>query len=244
MFLTSPALSSVKHGFFGRTGGVSQGVFDSLNCGLSNADDPAHVRENRARAMTALGTNNLTTLYQIHSADVVTVTAPIPAETRPRADAAVTNVPGVTLGVLTADCVPVLFADPVHRVIGAAHSGWKGTAGNIGPKTIAEMEKLGAKRADIVAVIGPCIAQESYEVGPEFPERFPAAFFSPSPRENRFLFDLGACVMMQLVEAGLGHVSRLPHDTCRESDTFFSNRRNFLGKLDGFGLQLSAICLD
>ncbi len=241
---------NLRHGFFTRRGGVSSGVFSSLNCGYKN-DDPAHIAENRRRALDQLGLEayNLRVLSQIHSAKVVTLTdaAPLAAETQ--GDALVTTTPGLALGVVTADCTPVLLADPVNGVIGAIHSGWKGTAENISEATVAAMEALGAKRQHIMATVGPCIAQTSYEVGPELHEIFVskradyARFFIPSPKAEHYLFDLPGCVVSQLSAAGVQQVRWTGHDTCALEDEFFSNRRTFHQGGGKFGLQLSTIAL-
>ncbi len=250
MFVASPFFdnSRLAHGFFTRRGGVSEGVFNALNCGLSNADLPANVKENRARAMKALdlAPESLTSLYQIHGSDVVTLTAPIAPEIRPEADAMVTRTPGVTLGILSADCAPLLFADVKAGVIGAAHSGWKGTQANIAAATIAAMRELGA--SDITAVIGPCIAQESYEVDAKFRTTFLeqnetwSAFFMEGKRDGHYQFNLPGLILRQLEVAGVKGY-QMDHDTCREESLFFSNRRTAHRGEQGFGLQLSAIAL-
>lgn len=251
-FITSTLLAEpgLRHGFFTRRGGVSQGVYDSLNCALAGEDNPVHTIENRARATHALGmpVERLVSAYQVHSADVATITAPLAAADRPRADALVTTVPGLTLGVLTADCTPVLLADPVAGVIAAAHSGWKGTLGNIVANTVARMEALGASRSNLRASIGPCIAQISYEVGPEFPEPFlqqDAAllrFFTPATKAGHWQFDLRGMVGAQLAALGIA-TETLPHDTYANERDFFSNRRKTHRGEYSFGLQLSAIAL-
>lgn len=177
-FFTHPSLihPAIAHGFFGREGGVSRGIYASLNCGPGSADLPEHIQENRRRVSEALGfkATQLCSLYQIHSPDVITLEEPL-GETRPMVDAAVTNRPGILLGILTADCAPVLFVDPQAGVVGAAHAGWKGAFSGVIENTLAAMEALGASRGHIHAVIGPCIAQPSYEVGPEFVDRLVTA---------------------------------------------------------------------
>ncbi len=241
----------IAHGFFGRQGGVSEGPFDSLNCALTTGDRPEDIAENRRRAAATLGIDpsNLVSTYQIHSADVVEVDAPWPLDARPKADAIVTRRPGIMLGILTADCAPVLFADAEAGVIGAAHAGWRGAKLGIADATVAAMRKLGADPARIEAVIGPCIAQASYEVGPEFPGPFlaedpgNARFFRPGAREDRHMFDLGGYVAHRLARLGLRSVERLERDTCAEADRFFSYRRTCLAGEKKFGCELSAIAI-
>jgi YfiH family protein len=247
--LTSSALSSphIAHGFFGRAGGVSQGIFASLNCGPGSGDARADVVENRRRVATALAPDAaLLTLYQIHSAEAVTVTAPWNIGEGPQADAMATNLPGLALGILTADCAPVLFADVEVGIIGAAHAGWKGAVGGVTDAAIAAMEALGARRERIAAAIGPCISQANYEVGPEFRERFAPAdgrFFIASDRDGHFRFDLEGYVAMRLAAADIANVERL--STCtyaREEDYFSFRRATHRGETD-YGRQVSAIVL-
>lgn len=244
-FLTHP---DIAHGFFGRAGGVSEGLYAGLNCGPGSHDNKAHVAENRARVAHALGQmpEKLCTLYQIHSPNVVIVHEPW-TETPPQADALVTNVPGITLGILTADCAPVLFMDAEKGIIGAAHAGWKGAVGGVVENTLDAMEKLGADREDISAVIGPCIAQASYEVGPEFRERFSEndreQFFIPSNREQHFRFDLPSYVAQTARRAGLQRIAVLAMDTCSKPEQFFSYRRSTLQAEPDYGRQISAIAL-
>lgn len=251
MRLHSDQLTGTVHGFFTRRGGVSTGCYNSLNCGLSNNDDPAAIAENRRRAMHELGLlpTALTSFRQIHGNTVLPLSAPIPNEERPSADGMVTATPGVALGVLGADCAPILFSDPIAKVIGAAHSGWKGTLLDIGTQTLLAMEALGATRTNIQAVIGPAIAGESYEVAPDFPAPFIEKssalkqFFSPSLKTGHHMFDMKSCIAFQLQQSGIGAVQIMPHDTYREADLFFSNRRTtHLGE-SGFGLQISVIAL-
>ncbi len=187
MFIEAPELSAhagVRHAFFTRVGGVSEGLYASLNGGLGSQDAPERVAENRARMCAQLGLprDRLVSLYQVHSADVVTVEAPFAAE-RPKADAMVTRIPGLALGIATADCGPILFADPENGVVGAAHAGWKGALTGVIGATVSAMEALGARRSRIVAVLGPTIGQASYEVGPDFVARFG----SDAPGMERFL---------------------------------------------------------
>lgn len=239
----------IVHGFFGRAGGVSEGIYASLNCGPGSRDDAAHVAQNRKRVAHALGMApaQLITLYQIHSPNVVIVHEPWDASAPPQADALVTNTPGLTLGILTADCAPVLFADHDAGVIGAAHAGWKGALSGVVENTIAAMETLGAKRARITAVIGPCIAQASYEVGQEFLARFTPdeqqRFFIPSSRKNHHQFDLPAYVTSTAQAAGLQRIAALAMDTCSDPDRYFSYRRTTLANEPDYGRQISAIGL-
>jgi YfiH family protein len=229
---------SISHGFFGRTGGVSKGIFASLNCGPGSGDERGDVIENRKRVADALAPDTtLLTLYQIHSGEAVSVTAPWNLGEGPKADAMATNVPGLALGILTADCAPVLLADAEADVIGAAHAGWKGALGGVTDSVIAAMESLGARRERIAAAIGPCISQANYETGPEFRERFPAAFF-----EGR-QFDLEAYVAERLTAAHIQNVARLGACTyAREADFFSYRRATHRGEAD-YGRQVSAIVL-
>ena len=244
-------LDGVRHRFFTRRGGVSQGLYSSLNCGYGSGDSPDNVKENRRRAAAefALGETDLLTVHQVHSTDVLTV-----GDTRwtspgaPKADALVTDRPGVVLGVLSADCAPVLFADPQAGVIGAAHAGWKGALGGVTDTTLAAMEKLGARRERVRAAIGPCIAGASYEVGPEFPAPFLAQdpanerFFRPSTRPGHFMFDLPGYLLQRLVRAGIA-ATATGQDTRAEEADFFSYRRNTLNGVRDYGRGLSAIAL-
>lgn len=244
-------LSGVRHGFFTRRGGVSTGLYNSLNCGPGSEDDLANVRENQARAATALGAqpDALVTAHQIHSADVQVVSDPWPMTERPRVDALVTDQPGIALGILTADCAPVLFADAEAGVIGAAHAGWRGALGGVIDATTEAMQKLGAKSERIAAVVGPCIGHISYEVGPEFPEAFFAedprneVFFAPAPRDGHFMFALPGYVVSKLARAGVRAAHALNHDTCAEDETFFSYRRTTHNGQKHYGRNLSAIML-
>lgn len=244
-------IAAIRHAFFTRTGGVSQGLYASANCGFGSGDAPAAVAENRARAMARLDlpAGSLVTCYQVHSPTCVVVTEPWPHDRAPQADAMVTAEPGIALGILTADCAPVLFAAPRARVIGAAHAGWKGAKGGVLDATVARMVELGARRSEIVAAIGPCIAQRSYEVGPEFPGPFlsespaSATFFAPARRPDHFLFDLGGYIVQRLADAGVVMVQRCPNDTVAEEDRFFSYRRACLRGEKDYGRGLSAIVL-
>ncbi len=245
-------LQGVRHAFFGREGGVSTGLYASLNCGQGSRDDKANVDRNRARAMEMLDlpADRLVTLYQIHSPEVVEVETPWADDARPRADALVTAKPRLALGVITADCAPVLLADDEARVIGAAHAGWRGALGGVLEAVVAAMEGLGARRGSIHAGIGPCIGKPSYEVGPEFPEPFleqhPANmdFFLPAPREGHLLFDLKGYATRRLGQLGLKSVQALPCDTLAEEERFFSYRRACLRGEPDYGRELSAIALE
>lgn len=252
MFLTCPLLSTqktVSHGFFTRRGGHSTGLYDSLNCGLGSGDDLAVVARNRNIVAQALGGDTLCTAYQIHSPHVATLTSPWDARSAPEADAIVTAIPGVALGILTADCVPVLFSDSAAGVIGAAHAGWKGAYGGVVEATITAMTRLGASRARIAASIGPAIAQHSYEVGPEFRERLVfqdtanAQFFIPSHRPGHQWFNLKSYVHLQLEKAHIAAINELANDTASEEDDFFSFRRATLRQEPVYGRQISAIML-
>ena len=244
-------LDGVRHGFFSREGGVSEGLYASLNCGLGSKDDPARVTENRARVAATLdvAADALVTCYQVHSPDVVTVEKPWAPGEGPHVDAMVSNTPGVALGILTADCAPVLLTDPTARVIGAAHAGWRGALTGVLAATVDAMTKLGAEPGRMAAGIGPCIAQRSYEVGPEFPAPFLAAdpanerFFVPAAAAGKFLFDLRGFAHSELTKAGVRRVYELPHDTCRE-ERFFSYRRACLRGEPDYGRALSAIALE
>lgn len=242
---------SIAHGFFGRQGGVSGGIYASLNCGYGSGDDSASVCENRTRVATWLGTEEkqLITLYQIHSADALHVTAPWPRTAPPRADAMATTMRGVALGVLAADCAPILLSDAKAGVIGCAHSGWKGAIGGVAESVVALMERLGASRSRINAVVGPCISQASYEVGSEFEARFsqedPAnkRYFVPSPRPGHWQFDLPGYVTARLKAAGIGAVEALNVCTYEHNDAYFSYRRTTHRGETDYGRNVSAIML-
>lgn len=244
-------LTGVRHGFFTREGGVSTGLYASLNCGYGSGDAPAAVSENRARAMRRLGVpaNRLVGVYQIHSSTCVVADKPWDREDSPQADALVTREPGLALGILTADCAPILLADPRAGVIGAAHAGWKGALGGVLDSVVEAMVGLGARPDDIVAAVGPCIAQRSYEVGPEFPAPFleendeNAEFFAPSPKEGHHLFDLSGYAVRRLHRVGVRTVQRAPNDTLSEEARFFSYRRATHRGEKEYGRGLSAIVL-
>lgn len=230
------SLSAIRHGFFTRKGGVSEGIFASLNCGLSSPDNQTHVMENRRRVAAHLGAapDNLLSCHQIHSPTVAAVTRTWPARLRPEADAMVTKEKGVALGILTADCAPVLLADAKAGVIGAAHAGWRGALSGVIENTIEAMENLGANKKAIHAAIGPCIWQKSYEVGPEFPAPFLAEdplhkrFFRPAFKSGHYMFDLPGYVENKLRRAGLASIEPSPADTLADEERFFSYRRNCL----------------
>ncbi|MBK1669410.1 hypothetical protein CKO28_15330 [Rhodovibrio sodomensis] len=251
--LTLDALQAdgVVHGFFTRQGGVSAGIYAGLNCGPGSGDDRAYVRQNRRRAKAALGLDagDLVSLHQAHTAACVTVTRPWPDGARPRADGMASDRAQVALGVLTADCAPVLFHDAAAGVIGAAHAGWRGAVDGVLDSTVDAMVALGAERARIVAGIGPTIGPQSYEVGPEFPERVeqgPMAasdFFQPAARDGHFLFDLPGYVRARLLRARVGHAEWIGEDTVPDATRFFSYRRATHRGEGDYGRLLSAIAL-
>jgi YfiH family protein len=246
--LTSDSLSSVRHGFFTRRGGASSGVFDGLNCGHGSTDQSEIVSINRARVAEAMGVaaTNLVGVHQVHSDKVKVVTGPL-AE-KPKADAMVTTTPGIALSVLSADCQPVLFADPHAGVIGAAHAGWRGALDGVLHATVAAMEGLGATRSNITAVIGPCISQRAYEVGPEFFEDFILAdpnfdrFFAQGTGD-RLLFDLPGFGLSRLRDAGVGTAEWTHHCTYSDTGRFYSYRRTTHAKEADYGRLISAITL-
>ena len=239
------------HGFFTRRGGVSAGPFASLNCSLSSADDRISVLENRARAARALGADpdRLMGLTQVHGHDVVMVAEPWIAGAGPRADAMVTDRPGIALGIVTADCAPVLFSDSHAGVVGAAHAGWRGAVSGVIEATIAAMIGLGARADKIAAAVGPCIGQASYEVGPDLRDAVlarnaaSAAFFAPGRRDERWQIDLPGYCGARLRAAGIGAVAVLGADTLADDERFFSHRRRTLAGGGPIGHQISAIVL-
>ncbi len=245
--ITSDALS-VRHGFFTRKGGASSGIFAGLNCGTGSTDLADAVAINRARVAKAMGVavDHLLGVHQVHSADVVPVTGPAPV--RPHADAMVTATPGVALSILTADCQPVLFADAKARVIGAAHAGWRGSVAGVLEATVDAMEGLGAHRRNISAIIGPCISQGAYEVGPEFFYSFTDAdpaysrFFATG-KGDRMLFDLPGFGLHRLREAGVGHAAWTGHCTYHDAERFFSFRRTTHAGEADYGRLISVIRL-
>ena len=244
--ITAPMLRGVTHGFFTREGGVSTGIYAGLNGGPGSADDAAAIAENRRRIAAHLGAEALVSLHQVHSADVVTVTGPWGAA-RPRADAMVTDRPGIALGVLTADCAPVLFADAEAGVVGAAHAGWKGALSGVLEATVEAMQALGAERDRITAAIGPLISQRAYEVGPEFVERFldedpeNARFFAGGAGD-RAMFDLAGYCLSRLGLAGVA-AQWTGHCTCSDPARFFSYRRACHAGEANYGRLVAAIVL-
>ncbi len=247
-FETSPLLAArktVAHGFFGRCGGVSQGLYSSLNTGHGSSDKADAVDENRRRIAAAMGARQLVSVHQVHGTDVAQIDAATPG--RRQADAMVTAMPGIALAILTADCVPVLFADDTAGIVAAAHAGWKGALAGVAEACVEAMVARGARPSSIHAAIGPAIQQASYEVGPEFRERFlaageNAAFFARGAGE-RWQFDLTGYVESQLFRLGLAGIDRLDHDTCEMEETYFSNRRrNHRGEPD-YGRNASVIML-
>lgn len=251
-------LDGIRHGFFGRQGGVSEGIYASLNCGHGSDDAREAVAENRRRVAAALGQSRaeqVLTLYQVHSATALVVDRPIARTDLPRADALVTRTPGLVIGALAADCTPVLLADPVARVVAAAHAGWRGAFAGVLDATILEMEKLGAQRGRIRAAVGPCINQGAYEVGPEFEARFLAEdqwfarfFRRPQPGAQPLIerphFDLPGFVESRLRAAGLNAVERQSACTFAEPQLYFSYRRTTKAGEPDYGRQISAIVLD
>jgi len=254
MMLCSPLLSSIpglRHAFFTRDGGVSDGVYGSLNGGLGSGDDPADVRENRRRMAEQMGVSPeyLLNVHQVHSPDAVVATGPWQSPSRPKADAIVTRAEGLAIGVTTADCGPVLLVDPNARVIGAAHAGWRGALTGILESTIDAMEKLGAERKDTVAAIGPLIRQQSYEVGSEFVVRFieadadNAMFFLPAARDGHSMFDLAGFIRMRLENAGILMIDDLDVDTYSD-ERFYSYRRSVHRNEPDYGRHVHAIILE
>jgi YfiH family protein len=251
--LKSPLLDrlpGVRHAFFTRQGGVSGGVYDSLNVGLGSKDDAEAVQENRARAAAKLGVelSHLLTCYQIHSN--VAVTAGGPFAERPEADGVVTGASGLACGALSADCAPILLADGEARVIASAHAGWKGALGGVVAATVGAMVAAGARPGRIVAAVGPCISQASYEVGEDFMDRFsleaPGSerFFAAGRTPGKRQFDLPGFVLQRLADSGVERAEWIGRDTCTEENLFFSNRRGFLRGESDYGRLLSAIVLE
>ncbi len=245
--LVSDALGPVRHGFFTRRGGASSGVFEGLNCGLGSSDQTDIVAINRTRAAEAMGVGDghLVTLHQVHSPDVVTLDGPL-AGTPPQADAIVTATPGLAVGVLTADCQPVLFADVRAGVVGAAHAGWKGALGGVLEATIEAMEGLGARRSNIATVIGPAISQRNYEVGPELFEAFrdedpESPRFFANGKGDRMQFDLPGYGLHRLRGAGVGVAEWTGHCTYADPGRFFSYRRSLHRHEPDYGRLISAI---
>lgn len=247
--LTARALEGVPHGFLGREGGVSTGMFSSLNVGLGSSDDAEAVRENRRRAVEAVAPGaRLVTLHQVHS-NLAVVAGDWTDDRRPEADALVTNQPGVALGILTADCGPVLLADRKAGVIGAAHAGWKGALTGVLDSVLLTMEQLGAQRERISAAIGPCISRRSYEVDEAFLRRFAESceeaehFFSSGTREGHYQFDLEGFITLRLARAGVRDIEALGEDTYAQPERFFSYRRATHAGEPDYGRQISLIAL-
>jgi len=254
MRLVSPLLSAIpglRHAFFTREGGVSGGLYDSLNGGIGSNDDPAHVAENRRRMAEEMAVTpaHFLSVHQIHSPDAVVATGPWQGPSRPRADAIVTRTEGLSIGATAADCGPILLVDPKARVIGAAHAGWKGALTGIVESTVEAMEKLGAERGGIVAAIGPLIRQHSYEVGSEFVERFVEAdaenvpFFLPAQREGHAMFDLAGYIRMRLENAGVLMIDDIGVDTYSD-ERFYSYRRSVHRKEPDYGRHVHSIALE
>lgn len=245
-------LSGIRHAFFTRAGGVSSGIYADLNGGIGSQDEPANVEENRRRMAKALDVvpARLMTLYQIHSPDVVVVDAPWHVEARPKADAMVTKMPGIALGVTAADCGPVLIADANARVIGAAHAGWKGALTGVIESMVDAMEALGAARKDMIAALGPMIRQRNYEVGPEFMARFELAdpdnarFFAPAARSGHAMFDLAGFIQRRLQAAGVQSIDDLGLCTYADEARFYSFRRATHRKEPDYGRHVHAIVLE
>jgi polyphenol oxidase len=254
MTLASPLLSAIpglRHAFFTREGGVSDGIYQSLNGGIGSNDDPANVVENRRRMAEQMGVTpqHFLSVHQTHSPDVVVASGPWQSASRPLADAIVTRTEGLSIGATAADCAPILLVDPRARVIGAAHAGWKGALTGIMESTVETMEKLGAERSGIVAAIGPLIRQRSYEVGSEFVERFieadaeNALFFLPAAREGHAMFDLAGFVRMKLENAGVLMIDDIGADTYSD-ERFFSYRRSVHLNEPDYGRHVHSIALE
>jgi YfiH family protein len=244
-------LPGIRHAFFTRQGGVSGGLYESLNGGVGSHDGASQVAENRARMAASLGVapHRFLTAYQVHSPNVVVAEAPWTSEARPRTDAIVTRMPQLAIGVTTADCGPILLAEPQARVIGAAHAGWRGALAGVAEATIAAMEQLGAARSSIHAALGPMIRQRNYEVGSDLIDRFavedPAStpFFAPGPRPGHALFDLGGYIAARLRRAGVGHIEDLGLCTYGEPELFYSYRRATHRAEGDYGRHVNAIAL-
>lgn len=245
------AIPGVSHGFFTRTGGVSEGLYGTLNCGIGSHDERIRVLENRARVARHLGAapDRLLTCHQVHSATALLVSEPWRVDAQPKADAIVTRTPRLALAALAADCAPVLFADANAGVVAAAHAGWKGALGGIIEATLETMETAGARRSDIVAAVGPCISQTSYEVGPEFQRAFTAKqaefgrYFRVPPGSQRPHFDLPGFIAQRLVDAGIAGIHLSGACTYADPNRFFSYRRTTHAREPDYGRQISAIML-
>jgi len=248
--IRAPSLADVPHGFLGRQGGVSTGLYAGLNVGLGSDDDRAAIAENRRLAAASiLPGSALVTLHQVHSAEAVVASGAFADDARPHADALVTDRPGLLLGILTADCVPVLLADAAAGIVGAAHAGWKGALGGVTDATVDAMERLGADRSRIAAAIGPCIGRASYEVDEGFVTRFATAdpenerFFRDGRRPGHYQFDIEAYVVSRLAAAGIGRIEALGLDTYPDEPRFYSYRRATHRGEPGYGRQISLIAL-
>ncbi|MFC0633390.1 peptidoglycan editing factor PgeF [Brevundimonas balnearis] len=250
--ITHPLLdrAGVRHGFFTRQGGVSQGLYAGLNVGVGSRDDPAAVAENRRRVAAWFGrqADDLATCYQVHSAIVRVAEGPWRGD-RPEGDAVATTTPGVICGVLTADCAPVLICDPEGPFVAAVHAGWKGALHDVTHSAVQALEALGAQASRMVAVVGPCIGPESYEVGADFMDQFahhdPGSerFFRPGAADDKRLFDLPGFVLWRLEQAGVGEAAWTGHDTCPDETRFYSNRRAYRRGEPDFGRLMSAISI-
>jgi len=242
-------VSGIAHGFFGRHGGVSQGIYEGLNTGRGSDDNPKHVTENRRRVATTLGTteSRLLSAHQCHSTDVVIVDGPW-EDGRPKVDGIVTKTKGIAVSALAADCAPVLFVDPVNKIIGAAHAGWRGALAGITDKTIEAMESIGAKRHHICAAIGPCIGPKNFEVGPEFVDAFVSDnsstkdLFTPGTADRSY-FDIKTYLIRRLFAQGCTTVSALPDCTYAQNSDYFSYRHNGHKGITDYGRNISAIML-
>ena len=242
-------IDEISHGFFGRQGGVSEGIYAGLNTGQGSQDKPEHVTENRRRVATALGTSEsrLLSAHQCHSTDVVIVDGPW-QDGRPKVDGIVTKTPGIAVSALAADCAPVLFVDPINKVVGAAHAGWRGALAGITDKTVEALESIGAKRHNICAAIGPCIGPKNFEVGPEFVDAFIADnaaskdLFKPG-KTDRSYFDIKTYLIRRLSALGCANVSALPDCTYAQNSDYFSYRHNGHKGIDDYGRNISAIML-
>ncbi len=242
---------AIRHGFFTREGGVSEGLYGSLNCGYGSGDQADNVTENRNRVVRELGVPEakLLTCYQEHTATAIVVEKPWSSENAPIADGLATKTPGLALGILTADCAPVLFADDKAGVIGAAHGGWQGALSGILEATLERMVELGADIANVKSAVGPCITQDSYEVGPEFFERFCVAsagnadHFKPSSKDGHHMFDLAGYISARLGQVGIAEIAQTGYDTCQDEHLFYSYRRSVLQGEKDYGREISVIAL-
>ena len=241
----------IRHAFFTRHGGVSEGLFSSLNCGFGSTDDPVHVRHNRAIALEQLRMSNaqLITCRQSHTSNVEFVTGPLTKDQEPAADGMVTNRPDLALAILTADCAPILLADPNSRIIGAVHAGWRGALAGVIDNALKLMVENGANISRIIAAVGPCIGSQSYEVDEDFRNRFVKSdpnnegYFCDGKRPRKHQFDLSSYVRYRIERTGVEYISHVEYDTCADDDTFFSYRRSVLKGEDNYGRGISLIAL-